>query len=65
MKKRDAVSLFRALLTLSEAQQAEIETELQQIDGMACQGNIIALIEENVRRTFGMANITTAHCLPE
>lgn len=46
LKENDVETLVAALKDLSVEVQADIEAELQQIDGMACQGGISALTDE-------------------
>ncbi len=46
LKENDVETLVTALKDLSVEIQTEIEAELQQIDGMACQGGITALTDE-------------------
>ena len=39
--------IFQALINLPDAQQAEIETEFQNINALACEGGVAALIDES------------------
>ncbi len=46
LKEKDVESIFQAFTALPEEQQASIEAEFQDIDALACEGGITALIDE-------------------
>ncbi|MFA5924751.1 MAG: hypothetical protein WC856_26270 [Methylococcaceae bacterium] len=46
LKETDVMPIFEAFKTLLADKQVEIEAELQDIDGMACQGGVTALTDE-------------------
>jgi hypothetical protein len=46
LKETEVQPILEAFLLLPAEQQAEIEAEFQEIDNMACQGGVTALIDE-------------------
>lgn len=54
LKKKNEEVIFQAIISLSEEQQTVIETEFQDVNAMACEGGITALIDEaNFHRNSG------------
>lgn len=46
LKEMEVESIFQGLMALPDDKQAQIETECQDIDAMACQGGVTALTDE-------------------
>ncbi|MCZ6802418.1 MAG: hypothetical protein O7D86_00375 [Proteobacteria bacterium] len=46
LKEKEVKSIFQAFTALPEDQQAKIEAEFQDVNAMACEGGVAALIDE-------------------